>query len=468
MKNNNINIKLEWKTILNSLGTSSKSSILPSFSVTLKDKDLIIDRFLNLNNHIIANNKIFSSENNSKKLKYNRSEDKNQVNSSFDYPFENNFNKYKENNKKIGFYKNINFSVLYDNQDKQHFNLDVEYEMLEDIDKNILFNRIYRSDDFLSIKMLSNKEYAESKGIYSYLILSTLSNHVEKNLQLKNLFIENVASKWLDNNNFTTLLTVPFIESNIVEISENINIKILPLKKWQSEMYKFLKDREKEEDINTFLTENFEKQIINIGKIYKQSINYETLVFFQNYLYLFNEESLSSSIDKIQIGDVNFENYYPILNKDLKNKMICLSEDINSDDVIDNSYNIEKDYLGYYNQSQTKHVDINMDLDYFQSRNIKDVKILEIKENETECFLYIEFITNFFEKEKFYVESSANLKYIEKYKTLSNDREYITFLFEYKYPLEKLKNFLSLNQNLQKNQILSEKDLINFSAKFII
>ena len=468
MKNNNINIKLEWKTILNSLGTSSKSSILPSFSVTLKDKDLIIDRFLNLNNHIIANNKIFSSENNSKKLKYNRSEDKNQVNSSFDYPFENNFNKYKENNKKIGFYKNINFSVLYDNQDKQHFNLDVEYEMLEDIDKNILFNRIYRSDDFLSIKMLSNKEYAESKGIYSYLILSTLSNHVEKNLQLKNLFIENVASKWLDNNNFTTLLTVPFIESNIVEISENINIKILPLKKWQSEMYKFLKDREKEEDINTFLTENFEKQIINIGKIYKQSINYETLVFFQNYLYLFNEESLSSSIDKIQIGDVNFENYYPILNKDLKNKMICLSEDINSDDVIDNSYNIEKDYLGYYNQSQTKHVDINMDLDYFQSRNIKDVKILEIKENETECFLYIEFITNFFEKEKFYVESSANLKYIQKYKTLSNDREYITFLFEYKYPLEKLKNFLSLNQNLQKNQILSEKDLINFSAKFII
>jgi len=468
MKNNNINIKLEWKTILNSLGTLSKSSIPPSFGVTLKDKDLIIDRFLNLNNHMIANYKTFSSENNSKKLKYNRSEDKNQVNSSFDYPFENNFNKYKENNKKIGFYKHINFSVLYDNQDKQHFNLDVEYEMLEDIDKNILFNRIYRSDDFLSIKMLSNKEYAESKGIYSYLILSTLSNHVEKNLQLKNLFIENVASKWLDNNNFTTLLTVPFIESNIVEISENINIKILPLKKWQSEMYKFLKDREKEEDINTFLRENFEKQIINIGKIYKQSINYETLVFFQNYLYLFNEESLSSSIDKIQIGDVNFENYYPILNKDLKNKMICLSEDINSDDVIDNSYNIEKDHLGYYNQSQTKYVDINMDLDYFQSRNIKDVKILEIKENETECFLYIEFITNFFEKEKFYVESSANLKYIEKYKTLSNDREYITFLFEYKYPLEKLKNFLSLNQNLQKNQILSEKDLINFSAKFII
>jgi hypothetical protein len=468
MKNNNINIKLEWKTILNSLGNLSKSSIPPSFSVTLKDKDLIIDRFLNLNNHMIANDKTFSSESNSKKLKYNRSEDRNKVNSSFDYLFENNFNKYKENNKKIGFYKNINFSVLYDNQDKQHFNLDVEYEMLEDIDKNILFNKIYRSDDFLSIKILSNKEYAESKGIYSYLILSTLSNHVEKNLQLKNLFIENVASKWLDNNNFTTLLTVPFIESNIVEISENINIKILPLKKWQSEMYKFLKDREKEEDINVFLTENFEKQIINIGKIYKQSINYETLVFFQNYLYLFNEESLSSSIDKIQIGDVNFENYYPILNKNLKDKMICLSEDINSDDVIDNSYNIKKDYLGYYNQSQTKYVDINMDLDYFQSRNIKDVKILEIKENETECFLYVEFITNFFEKEKFYVESSANLKYIEKYKTLLNNREYITFLFEYKYSLEKLKNFLSLNQNLQKNQILSEKDLINFSAKFII
>ena len=46
--------------------------------------------------------------------------------------------------------------------------------------------------------------------------------------------------------------------------------------------------------------------------------------------------------------------------------------------------------------SHARYDDVQMDLDYFQSRNIKDVKILEIKENETECFLYIEFITNFF------------------------------------------------------------------------
>ena len=120
------------------------------------------------------------------------------------------------------------------------------------------------------------------------------------------------------------------------------------------------------------------------------------------------------------------------------------------------------------NQSQTKYVDINLDLDYFQSRNIRSARILEINEDEKECILYIEFITDFFENEKFYIESNQNFKYIEKYKTPIDDRDYITFLFEYKYSLQKIKEFLSLNQDLTKKQIISEKDLINFSAKLIM
>lgn len=468
MKNNNIDIKLEWKTLLSFPSVLSRSNRFPSFNVTLKHKELIIDEFLDLNNHVIINTKSFSAQNGSKKLKYNLNEEKNFISSNFSYPFESNFKKYKENNNKIGFYKNIDFNIGYNNFNKQFFNFYVEYEMLEDINKKSLFNKIYRSNDFLSIKILSNKDYINANNIYSYLIFSNLSNRIEKNRPLKNLFVENINLKWLDNNNATPLLTIPFIESDLVEVSENINIKILPLTKWQSDMYVFLTNNEKEEDINVFLNECFKNQIINIGKIYKQSVNYETLIFFQNYLYLFNTESLANSVNNIQIGNVNFNNYYPILNKDNKDRMICLSEDINSDDVLDNEYNLQKNYLGYYNQSQTKYVDINLDLDYFQSRNIRSVRILEINEDEKECTLYIEFITDFFENEKFYIESNQNLKYIEKYKTSIDDRDYITFLFEYKYSLQKIKEFLSLNQDLTKKQIISEKDLINFSAKLIM
>jgi hypothetical protein len=117
------------------------------------------------------------------------------------------------------------------------------------------------------------------------LIFPEASNKITKNQKLKNLFVEDLSSKWLDMNSTVALLTVPFIESEIVEISENINIKILPLTKWQTQMYSFLIKKEDENEVNKFLFELLDKQIINIGKIYKQSINYETVIFYQNYIY---------------------------------------------------------------------------------------------------------------------------------------------------------------------------------------
>ena len=107
MKNNNIDIKLEWKTLLSFPSVLSRSNRFPSFNVTLKHKELIIDEFLDLNNHVIINTKSFSAQNGSKKLKYNLNEEKSFISSNFSYPFESNFKKYKENNNKIGFYKNI-------------------------------------------------------------------------------------------------------------------------------------------------------------------------------------------------------------------------------------------------------------------------------------------------------------------------------------------------------------------------
>jgi len=171
---------------------------------------------------------------------------------------------------------------------------------------------------------------------------------------------------------------------------------------------------------------------------------------------------------ELDINDINFSKYFPLLNKDKINKTICLSDDMNTDDVIDNLYNLQRDYLGYYDKDFVNHEDVAIDMDYLQNQGIKSVKILEIEELNDICNIYIEFITSFYGNEKFYIETSNNLKFYEKYKTSINDQEYTTFLFKYSYPLDSLNQYLNQNSSINKNQIISEKDLINFSAKLIL
>ena len=300
--------------------------------------------------------------------------------------------------------------------------------------------------------------------------MSEVSNKLVKNKKLTNLFTEKVEEKWLDVNESTVLLTIPFIESDIVEISENLNIKIIPLNYLQSELYNFLKERESQEDINNLYEEYFPNQTFNIGKIYKQSTNNETVVFYQNYLYLFNNQSLNSNslTSNISINDMLFNSYFPLLNKDQANKTICLSNDLNTDDVLDNNYNLQKGYLGFYGKDSSAYEDVAIDLDYLQNQGILQAKIIEIEENSNTCNIYIEYITTFYNNEKFYIETSNNLKYIEKYKTNIDDKDYITLLFKYSYDLQNLNEYLIENPSINKSQIISDKDLINFSAKLIL
>ena len=99
---------------------------------------------------------------------------------------------------------------------------------------------------------------------------------------------------------------------------------------------------------------------------------------------------------------------------------------------------------------------------------MRSVKIVEIEELVNVCNIYVEFITNFHNNETFYIETSNNLKFYEKYKTTIENEEYITLVFKYSYSLEYLNQYLLQKPELNKNQIISEKDLINFSAKFIL
>jgi hypothetical protein len=163
-----------------------------------------------------------------------------------------------------------------------------------------------------------------------------------------------------------------------------------------------------------------------------------------------------------------FNSYFPLLNKDQTNKTICLSNDLNTDDVLDNNYNLQKGYLGFYGKDSTSYEDVAIDLDYLQNQGILQAKIIEVEENGNTCNIYIEFITTFYNNEKFYIETSNNLKYSEKYKTNIDSKDYITLLFKYSYDLQNLNEFLNENSSVNKSQIISDKDLINFSVKLIL
>lgn len=471
MKVNNFNLTLEWDTVRSIPNTISIEAPFPAYNVSVKDKNNnLIDKFLDIkNNEIIVETR---SRKVSKigKIKFFTDISKNKVKSNFKYNFENNYLKYKQINDKPGFYKDLVFCINYVNNVDKEFNINVEYDYIEEIDRNLLFNKIYRSSDYLSAKLLINKKYFISKNIYSILITSEVSNKIIKNKKLSNLFIEKVDNLWLDVNDEVSLLTVPFIETDIVEISENLNLKIIPLTFAQSEIYKFLKTKESETDINSIYEDYFSNQCFNIGKIYKQTVNNEALIFYQNYIYLFNKDSLETNglQADLVINDLTFNRYFPLLNKDQINKTICLSDDLNTDNVIDNPYNLQKEYLGYYDKNLINYEDIAIDIDYLQNQGLLQAKILEIKEINNTCEIYIEFITNYYSNEKFYIETSSNLKFYQKYKTLIDNKEYITFLFKYVYDLDKLNSYLIENTSIKKDQIILDKDLINFSAKLIL
>jgi hypothetical protein len=388
----------------------------------------------------------------------------------FKYEFENNYKKYKELNDKLGFFKKLKITIDYIKNNLEDFSVEAEYEEIKEINKNKLFEKIYRSSDYLSAKLVLNKDYVVEKDIYSLFIISEASNRNIKNKKLQNLFIENISEKYLDINGQSVLLTVPFQETEIVEVTENLNIQIVCLNKMQSDMYKFLLTKESETAINLFFKEFFINQFFDIGKIYKQNTNNETVLFYQNYLYLFNKDSIVSNAEQndLIINDMKFNTYYPLLNKNLENKTICLSDDLNTDNIRDNNFNLQLEYLGYYSKDLSQIEDVAIDLDYFQSNNIMSAKIINTEEIEGTCFMSIEFITNLYSNEKLYIESSPNLKYIKRSKTLILDKEYITLLFKYNYTLDTLNDYLRDNQTLSKTQIISDKDLINFSAKLIL
>ena len=463
MKIKHINPTIEWQTIknINFFNTNSK---LPAYNITIKNEDTVLEQILDTKDYIYTEDRRFSDDINLKKPKFYSSQAKNSINHTYTFHFIKNYGIYKKIYNKLGFFKNLKFIIDYVDTPDIDYQFDIQYCEIENLNQNSLLNKIYRSNDLLSLKLLINIKHFQEKEISSILILGSTTNQ-----NLKSILIEEIDKKWLNVNQETALLTIPFIENEIVEISDKLNVKIIPLNNVQSQIYNFLKSHESEEKINKMFEEFFPNQIFNIENVGKQIENNETLIVYQNYIYLFNKDSLNSnSLDLTKINEIEFNKYYPLLNKSEINKTICINCDVDEDSHSNNLFNLNKDYLGYFYKDLDLYRDINSDLNTLISKNIRQVKILEINEENNICDLYIEFITNFYNNEKFYIETSRDLKFYEKYYSKIDNKDYITFLFKYSYDLIDLNNYLTNHPNENRSQIISGKSILNFTGKIIL
>ena len=117
MKINNLDFNIEWFSSRILPDSVKIESDFPSYNITIKDeKDNLIEQIININDFekIIE---VSSRKINRKtpKIKFHVDFARNKIKNTFKYDFERNFNKYKEINNKIGFYKKFKFIINYNN-----------------------------------------------------------------------------------------------------------------------------------------------------------------------------------------------------------------------------------------------------------------------------------------------------------------------------------------------------------------
>lgn len=467
MKNitNQKDLIINWRTHRDLPSEIKIETEFPSYNIYVSDLDgNLLETFTNIKNEKILDNlkikSLIVGGQGTRKRPYSVVKSKLQnienftlVENYFEYLFENNLLKFIKNNNKLGFYKNLKFKIEFNNKEKNQFEVDIEYASLTDL--NNLFKKVYRSNDNMSVKLLLDKAVVEK--VYSFLIITDAPN---SNVKLKNLFVEDIKSKWLDNADDSILLTVPFSESYIIQDLFNINIKVIPLNKLQSDIYSFMTSKYDQDLCNSFVLDSFNDQISIFNNLNKSNIE----VFYQGFMYLFTPESFEAikyPNNYQNIALIDYKNYFPLANNAGKNT-ICLIPDVevNQNEALSSNY-IQEGLLGVYELNSSLYKDVNQDFAYLQQSNIKSVEILEVTEFIDDISILVQFNINSDQEDVFVETYNSNLKFIKKF--INQDGE-LCLVFKYTYSINKINYFLNNNPELQKNQIILDKDLISFKC----
>ena len=173
MKIKNLNMTLEWNTIRSIPSFVEIDAPFPSYNIKIISNNETIHQINDLKYYIPVHEIEYKIINNSKKPKLISGYSKNKVSSEYVFDFLHNYSHFYQKFHKIGYHKNIIFQVDYNNDGKGDFQIEGEYNEIENLDKKLLFSKIYRSIDYLSAKLLIHKKYFIEKEIYSFLISGT-------------------------------------------------------------------------------------------------------------------------------------------------------------------------------------------------------------------------------------------------------------------------------------------------------
>lgn len=377
----------------------------------------------------------------------------------FEYSFVSNYKKYKQIKNKIGFFNNLKFNITFNSKEPSYLNFEIEYPKLNTLKIDSIFNKIYRSSDYYSIKFLINTENWNESQAYSLLIFPSY-----KSTKLNKILIEDVGSLWLNSIDALKLLTVPLVETGLVENLNSLDLKIYVLNKIQSDLYKFLGDFEYPEDIENFFSTTYSDQIINISL----DQNGTKDGFFQGSLYLFNDENfntLSWPKNEVSINNLNYKNYFPISSYNNKDTILIESQPIiNNVLSVFNSESIEPNQIGLH--CNNTYEPCTQDIPFFNFSNLSSLEIVEVKSLNDNVQIFLEATTNIENIENIYIESSSNLILQNKYLKNINGKFYTAILFLYEYSKLDLTN-KALENNLQLDQIIYKKTPVTFSWKII-
>ena len=470
----NLDLKLSWElsSALPALYANDliPTKYFPNFNVDIYDGQSLLQSFKNIDSkkeiekYAIPNEILYPPKESIEgtrthaKLKSEKNIQK-VLENYFEYSFLSNYKKYKQIKNKIGFFNNLKFNITFNSKEPSYLNFEIEYPKLNTLKIDSIFNKIYRSSDYYSIKFLINTENWNESQAYSLLIFPSY-----KNTKLNKILIEDVSSLWLNSIDALKLLTVPLVETGLVENLNSLDLKIYVLNKIQSDLYKFLGDFEYPEDIESFFSTTYSDQIINISL----DQNGTKDGFFQGSLYLFNDENfntLSWPKDEVSINNLNYKNYFPISSYNNKDTILIESQPIiNNVLSVFNSESIESNQVGLYYDNTYE--SCAQDIPFFNFSNLSSLEIVEVKSSNDNVQIFLEATTNIENIENIYIESSFNLILQNKYLKNINGKFHTVILFLYEYSKLDLTN-KALENNLQLDQTIYKKAPITFSWKII-
>lgn len=472
-KNLNLNLTWELSSALPALYANKliPTKYFPNFNVDIYDKENnLLQSFKNIDSkkeiekYIVPNEILYPPKESIEgtRIQKDLQSEKNiqkVLENYFEYPFLSNYKKYKQIKNKIGFFDNLKFDITFNSKEPSYLNFEVEYPKLNTLKIDSIFNKIYRSNDYYSIKFLINTENWNESQAYSLLIFPSY-----KDTKLNKILVENVSSLWLNSIDELKLLTVPFVETGLVENLNSLDLKIYVLNKIQLDLYKFLGDFESPEDIENFFSSTYSDQIINVSLDQNNNKN----GFFQGSLYSFNDENfnaLSWPKNELLINNLSYKNYFPISNYNSKDTILIEEQAIiNNVLSIFNSQDMESNEIGlYYNNIYES---CTQDIPFFNFLNLNSLEIVEVRNLNGNIQIFLEATTNIENIENIYIESSSNLILQNKYLKNINGKAYTAILFLYEYSKLEVTN-KSLENNLQVDQIIYKKAPISFSWKIV-